>query len=51
MRSDFRMLTDVSYSGIEFIKEAVDIGEEVRHLHGYRGIYFAVVDEKSVSIV
>ncbi|MGZ4865205.1 MAG: TrmB family transcriptional regulator [Halobacteriota archaeon] len=43
----FRMLTDVSYSAIEFVKEALDIGEEVRHLDGYRGVYFAVLDRKT----
>jgi sugar-specific transcriptional regulator TrmB len=42
----FRMLTDVSYSAIEFIKEALSIGEEVRHLDGYQGVYFAVLDGK-----
>jgi sugar-specific transcriptional regulator TrmB len=44
--ANFRMLTDVSYSAIEFVKEALDIGEEVRHLDGYRGVYFAVLDRK-----
>jgi len=44
--ASFRMLTDVSYSAIEFVKEALDIGEEVRHLDGYRGVYFAVLDRK-----
>ena len=44
--ASFRMLTDVSYSGIELIKEAIDIGEEVRHLERYRGVYFAVMDRK-----
>jgi len=45
--ANFRMLTDVSYSAIEFVKEALDIGEEVRHLDGYRGVYFAVLDRKT----
>jgi len=45
--ASFRMLTDVSYSAIEFVKEALDIGEEVRHLDGYRGVYFAVLDRKT----
>ena len=44
--ASFRMLTDVSYSAIEFIKEALSIGEEVRHLDGYQGVYFAVLDKK-----
>jgi len=42
----FRMLTDMSYGGIESIKEALDIGEDVRHLDSYQGVYFAVVDRK-----
>jgi sugar-specific transcriptional regulator TrmB len=33
--ASFRMLTDVSYSGVEFIKEALDVDEEIRHLDGY----------------
>jgi sugar-specific transcriptional regulator TrmB len=45
--ASFRMLTDVSYSAIEFVKEALGIGEEVRHLDGYRGVYFAVLDRKT----
>jgi sugar-specific transcriptional regulator TrmB len=45
--ASFRMLTDVSYSAIGLIKEALDIGEEVRHLDGYRGVYFAVLDRKT----
>jgi HTH-type transcriptional regulator, sugar sensing transcriptional regulator len=44
--ASFRMITDVPYSGIEFIKEALDVGEEVRHLSGYRGMYFAALDRK-----
>jgi sugar-specific transcriptional regulator TrmB len=44
--ASFRMLTDVSYAGIEFIKEALDVGEDVRHLDGYQGVYFAVMDRK-----
>ncbi|HYA33261.1 MAG TPA: helix-turn-helix domain-containing protein [Candidatus Bathyarchaeia archaeon] len=42
----FKMLTNVAYSGIEFIEEALAIGEQVRHLPGYQGIYFAVVDRR-----
>ncbi|MGA3199085.1 MAG: helix-turn-helix domain-containing protein [Halobacteriota archaeon] len=44
--ASFRTLTDVSYSAIALVKEALDIGEEVRHLDGYRGVYFAVLDKK-----
>ncbi len=42
----FRMLTDISYSGVEFIKEALAIGEEICHLDGYRGVYFSTIDRK-----
>jgi len=45
--ASFRTLTDVSYSAIALVKEALDIGEEVRHLDGYRGVYFAVLDRKT----
>ena len=44
--ASFRMLTDISYSAIEFIKEAMAVGEEVRHLDGYQGVYFALLDRK-----
>ncbi len=42
----FKMLTDIPYAGIEFIKEALAIGEEIRHITDYRGIYFATLDRK-----
>ncbi len=42
----FKMLTDIPYSGIGFIKEAMAVGEEIRHLGGYRGIYFCTLDRK-----
>ena len=41
-----RVITDISYSGIEVVKEVLDIGEEVRHLSQYRGIFFGVMDKK-----
>ncbi len=44
--ASFRTLTDVSYAGIESAKEALDIGEEVRHLDAYQGVYFCVMDRK-----
>jgi hypothetical protein len=44
--ASFRMITDVPYSGIEFINEALAVGEEVHHLSGYRGMYFAALDKK-----
>jgi HTH-type transcriptional regulator, sugar sensing transcriptional regulator len=42
----FRMLTDVSYAGIEYLKEAMAAGEEIRHLSGYQGVYLAVIDRR-----
>jgi hypothetical protein len=42
----FRMLTDVSYSGIESVSEALGVGEEIRHLESYEGVYLAVIDKK-----
>jgi sugar-specific transcriptional regulator TrmB len=44
--ANFRTLTDVSYAGIESVKEALDVGEEVRHLDRYQGVYFGVMDRK-----
>ena len=41
-----RVITDISYSGIEVVKEVLDIGEEVRHFGQYRGIIFGVIDKK-----
>jgi HTH-type transcriptional regulator, sugar sensing transcriptional regulator len=44
--ASFRMLTDVSYSGIESVNEALGVGEEIRHLESYEGVYLAVIDKK-----
>jgi sugar-specific transcriptional regulator TrmB len=44
--ASFRMLTDISYSGIESINEALGVGEEIRHIEAYEGVYLAVVDKK-----
>jgi sugar-specific transcriptional regulator TrmB len=41
-----RGITDISYSAIEVVQEVLDIGEEVRHLSHYRGIFFGVLDNK-----
>ena len=41
-----RVITDISYSGVEAVKEVLDIGEEVRHIGQYRGILFGVIDKK-----
>jgi sugar-specific transcriptional regulator TrmB len=42
----FRTLTDASYAGIEYLKEAIAAGEDVRHLSGYQGVYLAVMDNR-----
>ncbi|MGZ7112123.1 MAG: TrmB family transcriptional regulator [Halobacteriota archaeon] len=39
-------ITDVTYSAIPLVQEVLDIGEEVRHLDGYRGAYYGVFDRK-----
>jgi sugar-specific transcriptional regulator TrmB len=44
--ASFRMLTDISYSGIELVNEAAGVGEEIRHLEAYEGVYLAVIDKK-----
>jgi sugar-specific transcriptional regulator TrmB len=41
-----RGITNVSYPIIEAVQELLDIGEDVRHFEGYRGIYFAVFDRR-----
>ena len=41
-----RGITDIKYSAIPFVQEALDVGEEVRHAEGYRGMYYAVFDRK-----
>ncbi len=41
-----RGITDISYSAIELAQELIDIGEDIRYLDEYRGIYFAVVDRR-----
>jgi sugar-specific transcriptional regulator TrmB len=41
-----RGITDISYSAIELAQELLDIGEDIRYLNEYRGIYFAVVDRR-----
>ena len=41
-----RGITDITYSAIPFVQEALDVGEEVRHAEGYRGMYYAVFDRK-----
>ena len=43
---NFKMLTDIPFSEIEFIKEAIGIGEKIRHQGDYRGVYFCTLDKK-----
>jgi len=42
----FRTLTDVSFGAIEVIEEALAVGEDVRHMEGYEGVYFCVLDRR-----
>lgn len=41
-----RGITDITSSAIPLVQEVIDIGEEVRHLDGYRGAYYGVFDRK-----
>jgi sugar-specific transcriptional regulator TrmB len=41
-----RGITDIEYADIKPAQEVLEIGEEVRHCDDYRGLYFAVVDER-----
>ncbi|MGZ4925656.1 MAG: TrmB family transcriptional regulator [Halobacteriota archaeon] len=41
-----RGITDITYSSIPFVQEVLDVGEDVRHFDGYRGVYYAVFDSK-----
>jgi len=41
-----RGVTDISYSEIELVQELLDVGEDVRHFEGYRGVFYAVLDKK-----
>jgi sugar-specific transcriptional regulator TrmB len=43
---EVRGITNVSYPIIGAVQELLDIGEDVRHLEGYRGIYFGVLDRR-----
>ncbi len=42
-----RGICDVTHQIIEPVQELLDIGEDVRHLSQYRGIYLGVFDNKS----
>ncbi|MGZ4936945.1 MAG: TrmB family transcriptional regulator [Halobacteriota archaeon] len=39
-----RGITDMTYSVMPLVQEALDNGEDVRHFPHYRGVYFAVCD-------
>jgi len=41
-----RGVTDVTYSSIELVQEALDVGGEIRHFDNYSGVYFRVFDKK-----
>ncbi|MGZ4911082.1 MAG: TrmB family transcriptional regulator [Halobacteriota archaeon] len=41
-----RGITDITYSAIPFVQEALDVGEDVRHAEGYRGMFYGVFDRK-----
>jgi sugar-specific transcriptional regulator TrmB len=41
-----RGITDIRYPEIVSAQAQLDIGVDLRHLDGYRGLYFAVVDQK-----
>ncbi|MGZ7124283.1 MAG: TrmB family transcriptional regulator [Halobacteriota archaeon] len=41
-----RGITDITYSMIPLVQEVSDIGEDVRHFGGYRGMYYGVFDRK-----
>ncbi|MGB9371224.1 MAG: helix-turn-helix domain-containing protein [Halobacteriota archaeon] len=42
----FRLVTDIAYSAIQNIEEALSIGEDIRHYGKYGGIFFAVLDRR-----
>lgn len=41
-----RGITDITAPMIPLVQELLDIGEEVRHLDGYRGVYYALFDSQ-----
>lgn len=41
-----RGITDITLSTIPLVQGVLDIGEEVRHFEGYRGMYYALFDRK-----
>ena len=41
-----RGITDITQSALSLVQEVLEIGEEVRHLEGYRGAYYGVFDRK-----
>ena len=41
-----RGITDVTYDTISLVQEVLDVGEEVHHFDGYRGLFYTVFDRK-----
>lgn len=41
-----RGITDITAQTIPLVQELLDIGEEVRHFDGYRGMYYGVFDRR-----
>ncbi|MGZ4904878.1 MAG: hypothetical protein ACXV5I_08715, partial [Halobacteriota archaeon] len=41
-----RGITDITYNMLPLVQEVLDIGEDVRHFDGYRGIFYAVFDSR-----
>jgi len=41
-----RGIADVTYPIIDIIRHHLDVGADVRHLGGYRGVFFGVFDKK-----
>ncbi|MDD1721393.1 MAG: hypothetical protein LUP95_05340 [Euryarchaeota archaeon] len=41
-----RGITDITYPMIPLVQEVLDIGEEVRHFDGYRGLFYGLFDKK-----
>jgi hypothetical protein len=47
-----RGITNLQYSGIKLVQQLLDMGMDVRHYTGYRGLSFAVFDRKlSISAI
>jgi len=42
----YKIISDISYPTIELVQENLDMGIDVRHLEGYKGLIFTVFDRK-----